>query len=53
MERSAQCAETAGLDASKVDVPFCFDFVGEGFGKAFDSPCEGVADFEHWHSVRV
>ena len=53
MERSVQYAETAGLYAGEVDVPFCFDFVGEGFGEAFDGPCGGAVDFEHWHSVRV
>ncbi len=53
MERSVQYAETAGLDACEVDVPFYFDFVGEGFGKAFDGPCGDAVDFEHWHSVRV
>ncbi len=29
MEHSVQYAETAGLDACEVDVPFYFDFVGE------------------------
>ncbi len=52
-ERPVQYAETAGLDACEVDVPFCFDFVGEGFGKAFDGPCGGAVDFEHRHSERV
>lgn len=52
-ERLIQCAETAGLDAYKVDVPFCFDFVGENFGKAFDGLFGGAIYFEHWHSVRV
>ncbi len=53
MECSVQYAETAGLDPCEVDVPFYFDFVGEGFGKAFDGPCGDAVDFEHWHSVRV
>ena len=53
MERSVQYAESAGLDACEVDVPFCFDLVGEGFGKAFDGPCGGAVNSEHWHSVRV
>ena len=53
MERSVQYAETAGLDVCKVDIAFYFDFVGEGFDKAFDGPCRGAVDFEHWHSVRV
>lgn len=52
-ERPVQYAETAGLDACEVDVPFCFDFVGEGFGKAFDGPCGGAVDFERRHSERV
>ncbi len=52
-ERPVQYAETAGLDGREVDVPFCFDFVGEGFGKAFDGPCGGAVDFEHRHSERV
>lgn len=37
-------AETAGLDACEVDVPFWFDFVGEGFGEAFDDPFRGAVD---------
>ena len=53
MERPVQYAETAGLDASEVDVSFCFDFVGEGFGKAFGGLCGGAVDFEYRHSERV
>ena len=53
MERSVQYAETVGLDVGEVNVPFYFDFVGEGFGKTFDGLYKGVIDFEHWHFVRV
>ena len=51
MKRSVQYAKSAGLDACEVNVSFCFDFMGEGFDKAFDGPCEGAVDFENWHSV--
>ena len=46
-------AETTGLDACEVDVPFWFDFVGEGFGEVFDGPFGGAVDVEYWDSVRV
>ncbi len=52
-ERPVQYTETAGLDVYKVDAPFCFDFVGEGFGKAFDGLYRGAVDFKYWHSKRV
>lgn len=52
-ESSIQYAETAELDACEMDVLFCFDFVGEGFGKAFDGLCGGAVDLEQWHSERV
>ena len=52
-ERPVQYAETAGLDACEADVLFCFDFVGEGFGKAFDGLCGGAVDFEYRHSELV
>lgn len=52
-ERAFQYAETAGLDAYKVNVPFCFDFVGESFDKAFDGSYGGAVDFEYRHSKRV
>ena len=47
IERSVQYAESAGLDACEVDVPFCFDLVREGFGKAFDDPYGDIVDFKH------
>ena len=43
-KRSVQYAKTAGLDACEVNILFYFDFVGEGFGKAFDGLCEGAVD---------
>lgn len=46
-------AETTGLDACEVYVSFWFDFVGEGFGEAFDGPFGGAVDAEHWHSMEV
>ena len=42
-----------GLTACEVDVPFCFDFVGEVVGKVFDGPCGGTVDLEDRHSERV
>ena len=46
IERSIQYIETVELDVYEVDISFCFDFVGEGFDKAFNSPCEGAVDFD-------
>ena len=45
IERLIQYVKTAGLDVYKVDIIFYFDFVGEGFDKAFDGPYRGVVDF--------
>ena len=52
-ERSIHYTKTVGLDVCEVDVPFCFDFVREGFDKAFDGLCGGAVDFEYGHSERV
>ena len=37
-------AEAAGLDDAEVDVPGGEDFVGEGFGEAFDGVFGGAVD---------
>ena len=46
-------AENTGLDACEVDVPFWFNFMGEGLGEVFDGLSRGVVDVEYWDSVRV
>ena len=47
MERSIQYTKIVGLDVDEVDILFCFNFVGEGFDKAFDGLCKDVVDFEY------
>ena len=37
-------AETAGLDERELDVPGGEDFVGDGFGEAFNGPFGGAID---------
>ena len=37
-------AETAGLDDAEVDVPGGEEFVGDGFGEAFDGVFGGAVD---------
>ena len=53
IKRLIQYTKIAELDAGEINILFCFDFVGESFGKAFDDPCEDIIDFEHWHFMRV
>ena len=47
IKRLVQYAETAELDVYKVNIVFYFDFVGEGFGKAFESPYRDVVDIKY------
>ena len=37
----------AGLDAYEVNILFYFNFVGEGFEKAFDDSYKDIVDFKY------